>query len=391
MIRIAFVLCGLSSDWLGGINYFKNLFSAIDSLPNSNIKIVIVTGKNSNLYGLDKYAGEVIRTRILDRYSVFWLLSKSIKFVLRREYLFYSVLLKNNIHLISHFGALWKGCSIPSLMWIPDFQHIHLKELFSKELIDYRDKDFNRICKISDAVLVSSCDSKKDLYDFLGTKNINVHVLRFVSTVTDDITDIPTLDCIKEKYNLNKKWFHIPNQVWQHKNHILIINSLNYIKAKNRDDVVVVFTGSTGDFRSKEHFIFLNEIISKYKVEDYVIFLGVIPYIDVMALMKYSIAVINPSFFEGWSSTVEEAKSLGKKIFLSDIPVHREQNPDRGFYFNTNDHVALANLMIETTDNYQTSVEEERFQLSKNNMEERRRQFAIEYQNIATSVLQKKK
>lgn len=46
-------------------------------------------------------------------------------------------------------------------------------------------------------------------------------------------------------------------------------------------------------------------------------------------LMKHAIAIINPSLFEGGSTTVEEAKSLLKVIILSGIPVHREQNPRR--------------------------------------------------------------
>lgn len=33
---------------------------------------------------------------------------------------------------------------------------------------------------------------------------------------------------------------------------------------------------------------------------------------------------VNPSFYEGWSTTVEEAKSIGVPLLLSDIPVHRE-------------------------------------------------------------------
>ena len=45
--------------------------------------------------------------------------------------------------------------------------------------------------------------------------------------------------------------------------------------------------------------------------------------------MRQSVAVLQPSLFEGWSTTVEEAKSIGKTILLSDIPVHREQAPPR--------------------------------------------------------------
>jgi glycosyltransferase involved in cell wall biosynthesis len=41
--------------------------------------------------------------------------------------------------------------------------------------------------------------------------------------------------------------------------------------------------------------------------------------------MRASTALINPSLFEGWSTTVEEAKSTGTPMILSDLGVHREQ------------------------------------------------------------------
>ena len=73
--------------------------------------------------------------------------------------------------------------------------------------------------------------------------------------------------------------------------------------------------------------------------------LGLVPRSDVIALMRYSRALINPSFFEGWSTTVEEAKSTGKRIILSDIDVHKEQNPPDGVFFNPKDPKDLAEKM----------------------------------------------
>ena len=73
--------------------------------------------------------------------------------------------------------------------------------------------------------------------------------------------------------------------------------------------------------------------------------LGVVPYADTQALMAHSRAVINPSRFEGWSTTVEEAKTMGKTLLLSDIPVHREQSPKLGRFFGADDAPALAGHM----------------------------------------------
>jgi glycosyltransferase involved in cell wall biosynthesis len=74
-------------------------------------------------------------------------------------------------------------------------------------------------------------------------------------------------------------------------------------------------------------------------------FLGLIPYEDVLNLIYFSKALINPSFFEGWSSTVEEAKSIGTLSIISDIPIHREQSPKNVIYFDPNDSVNLAEIL----------------------------------------------
>jgi glycosyltransferase involved in cell wall biosynthesis len=73
--------------------------------------------------------------------------------------------------------------------------------------------------------------------------------------------------------------------------------------------------------------------------------LGLVPYEDVLGLNAASDALINPSLFEGWSTTVEEAKALGTGMLLSDIGLHREQSPSATF-FPADNAVALAAAMV---------------------------------------------
>ena len=63
---------------------------------------------------------------------------------------------------------------------------------------------------------------------------------------------------------------------------------------------------------------------------------GLVSYKDVFSLIKFSKAVINPSLFEGWSSTVEECKSVGKNMIISDLNVHKEQYPNATFFVKNN-------------------------------------------------------
>ncbi len=58
--------------------------------------------------------------------------------------------------------------------------------------------------------------------------------------------------------------------------------------------------------------------------------------------MRASAATINPSLFEGWSTTVEEAKAIGAPMILSNLAVHREQAGERAIYFDPHDPADLA-------------------------------------------------
>ena len=49
-------------------------------------------------------------------------------------------------------------------------------------------------------------------------------------------------------------------------------------------------------------------------LEDMYRILGLVSFTDVQILAEISLAYINPSLFEGWSTTVEEAKSRENNI-----------------------------------------------------------------------------
>ena len=101
---------------------------------------------------------------------------------------------------------------------------------------------------------------------------------------------------------------------------------MKLLKHRNQR-VQVLATGSTQDYRHPKFFDSLMKYARECDVLDRFRVLGVIPFDDLSGLMLHGVALINPSHFEVWSTSVEESKSLGKRILLSDIPVHREQSP----------------------------------------------------------------
>jgi glycosyltransferase involved in cell wall biosynthesis len=121
-------------------------------------------------------------------------------------------------------------------------------------------------------------------------------------------------------------------------------------------------------------------------VLDYFRVLGVVPFDHLIELMRNSIALINPSRFEGWSTSVEEAKSMGKQILLSDIPTHREQAPERGVYFPAEDPDALAEAMIAAYNGFDTMRDAAMQDDARARFPERLREFGSTYSRIILRV-----
>jgi glycosyltransferase involved in cell wall biosynthesis len=143
------------------------------------------------------------------------------------------------------------------------------------------------------------------------------------------------------------KYIFLPNQYWAHKNHLTVIAALQLLKMQG-EKVQLISTGLTEDYRNPNHFTNILRAVEAGGLGDLYKILGVIPYHDMASLMYHSQAVINPSLFEGWSTTVEEAKILEKRLLLSDIPVHREQAQDHALYFSPQSPSSCAQA-IKTT------------------------------------------
>lgn len=338
--RVGFVLGQV--PWLGGMNYYRNLLSAISLVSGKNVEIVVFGGLRSDLTEFEGIA-RIVRTPMMDRGTLFWFIRKVFsKFFRGRDYFLYKLLHKEKIDVLSHHNGFWAGCKIKTIGWIPDFQHFLLPDFFNDNEKRLRDAEFKRIIDCCDVVLLSSDAARSDLNLF--QKNVGkAEVLQFVPRI--DIENISTsLEVLQAKYKFTVPFFYVPNQFWRHKNHRVIIDALVLLKQRGVN-VTVLSSGSTGDVRHPQYFMNLMSAVDSFGLQEHFRVLGVIPYDDLIALMRYSVALINPSLFEGWSTTVEEAKILGKKVILSNLAVHIEQNPAHAIYFDPVDSGQLAGIL----------------------------------------------
>lgn len=384
--RVGFIL-NFSDGWLGGVNYYNNLFKMIYTYGSGLIRIIVFANKKTaNI--LRKEHGdkiEVVTDDIFERKTIRWFFARIMHKFLNCDYLLNNLIRANNIELMSHLGEAIYNSQIKTLTWIPDFQHIHLPQLFSEEELASRNMAFSALINCCEGLLLSSCDAANDSkffrekYGIVGKKE---YVLQFA--VADlELNKIMSLEKIVEQFEVESEYFFLPNQFWQHKNHKVVLEALLEIKKNNHEDkILILATGNTTDYRNLEHFNELEKFIKTNKLESMFKILGSVNYQEVISLMYHSRAVINPSFFEGWSTTVEEAKMLNKIVILSNIAVHKEQNPINGIFFDPRDAKELANILMRLNKN---DCKIEKYDYNK-----QQRQVAYDYENIVLDITQNK-
>ena len=152
-------------------------------------------------------------------------------------------------------------------------------------------------------------------------------------------------------------------------------------------ELLVLSTGSAEDHRNPGHFEGLMRRRAELGIEARFRTLGIVPYPDLAGLVRHAAAVLNPSLFEGWSTTVEEAKSLGKRVLLSDIAVHREQAPERGVYFDPAHAEQLAAAMWAAWTSEDLREEEAAAKRAADALPRRQREFAETYAAIVREVV----
>ncbi|MCK4827303.1 glycosyltransferase family 4 protein, partial [bacterium] len=379
-----------SEGWTGGLHYMRNLLYAISVLEDREIELYFFVGNKVDeeklIEPIKPYA-RVIRSSIVETGSIAWFIWKFIFLLTGSNYVFNRLMRKHKIEVVSHSSLVGRNLPYRLINWIPDFQHLHLPAMFSKEEVAIRSRRYAKIIRDSDCVVLSSKHAAADLCKFLPGYESKIRVLNFVSQpkLTCVEADNNQQAAIEEKYSFKGKFFYLPNQFWRHKNHQTVFEAVNILKEAGLD-ILILSSGHMDDYRNRGHQKKLQEYIKTHDLEGNIRLLGLIDYGDVFRLMRYSLAVINPSLFEGWSSTVEEAKSMGKGMILSETDVHREQAPPDSEYFDPANPQKLAGILRRYWAEKEGGPDFPLEAQARKMLPQRTRDFGLAYQNIVLEL-----
>ena len=384
MLRVGFLRD--ENGWLGGISYFRNLLHAVTRHLSDTIQPVLIAQPGAELHGLDLLPGVSVLAMPPCRGGV--TRGRIHRRILGRDEAIASLCEKYSIDVLSHSGTFGWRFPVATTPWIADFQHRRLPTYFSA--MERRRRDYAFLLQLVEGTVtvLSSEAAQRDARRFYGPAASRTEVLHFVSQPSLPIGRLASMDHLCGKYGLPERFFFLPNQFWQHKNHRVVVEALAI--ARERDfRPTVVLTGDAGDYRAPGHYQSLMREVAARGVAAQFVHLGVVPIDELFALMRHSVAVINPSLFEGWSTTVEEARSLGKLTILSDIDVHREQDPPGARYFDPVNGRDLADRMAEVMELSDDAQDESaRADESNESLANRTEAFARNYSRILHRAVQ---
>lgn len=237
---------------------------------------------------------------------------------------------------------------VSAITWFPDFQHVALPQFFSAEEIAARNEGLKRDATRANAVWLSSNAALADFKNHLPRLGSKGFAASFPSNLAFD-TPGPHILGIAGKYNLPSKFALVVNQYWKHKNHLTVVRAVEILKQRGLS-IPVAMTGMPADYRDPQNEVtsLLLQSIATAGLAGQVLPLGRVPWDDLLALMRSAALLIQPSLFEGWSTSIQDAKALGRPMVCSDIPVHREQAPGALGFFQPENPQALADLIRQS-------------------------------------------
>jgi len=331
------VLADRFLGWNGGRIYLKNLLTATASI-NDRPKIVVLSNDRDIPDDVVKSADQTITcynrgfvTRLTNRIRTRLNIRDSVPKAILRQ-------IKPAAIFGNGLGQKIRGTAIVSN--VLDYQDRYYPHLDSEAQLHKRAIQEARIARFADGIVFNSRYSLDDFANRHPTcAAVKDVVPLFAAFSSGELSKDP--HSVARKYHLPDRFFIVPSQLWEHKNHFQLLAALSILKERDKD-LMAVLTGMPFDPRRPNFVSELLQKVSSLDLRGRIIFLGQVDREDLTALMRQSVGFLQPSLYEGGGLPAEEARSLGKRIVLADLPLQREATIPFTYYFTPHNPESMA-------------------------------------------------
>lgn len=213
-------------------------------------------------------------------------------------------------------------CALPTVYNPHDLQHLHYPQFFSASVLRWRESIYRAGCNYARIVVAGSAWIKDDLVYQYGLSPEKIQVIPWGSP-TQAIFEPQKelLETVKQKYVLPHVFAFYPAMLWEHKNHLRLLESLAYLRDTKGLKINLVCTGNLGS----SYWPVIKQHLEKLNLHNQVQFLGMIPFDELRAIYRLSQFVIVPTLFEAASGPVFEAWQEGTPVACSTVTSLPEQ------------------------------------------------------------------
>lgn len=336
--------------WMGGIIYVANSIRILNYLEDKDKPEVFVFYSKKIQDIIDEINYPYLNLILTESGSIPRIFIKSI--IVGKNLFVDDIIKKYDLDDIfpMHYFPVKEKRDTKLVAWFADLQYKHYPEFFTKRKIIESNLKIKYILSNAKDLVVSSQAVKEDFYKFFKIPaTLNIHIYRFVSII-DGLPDISPQDLLR-KYKLPAEYFMVSNQFHKHKNHKVLLKALSLLKQQG-SILHVAMTGKFPNQPDSPYMQELHDLININGLKSQISFLGLIPRGEQLLLMKNTKAIIQPSLFEGWSTVIEDARSLQVPVIASDLAVNIEQLGDKGSFFPAHDYKKLASYLIKKNKTY---------------------------------------
>jgi hypothetical protein len=317
MLSLGVNLVEFKRNYVGGLNTYA--LELIEELEKRNLKINIFTNKNSseflkkrfknsNIFILHK---KKITTLSFQFFCIIFNFEKLFCLLENRYYKNIKKIIENNSDVFYCPLSYLKpyNLNIPTICSPHDLQHLHFPKYFNYLRLKYRIIAFNLTIKKANLIQASSNFIKKDI-----ERKFKINKNKII-IINEGVSNKFTYSNVNFKKN---NYIFFPAQLWHHKNHITVFNSLKLIYKKYRLNLKLVMVG--------EKFNAHNDVLDFIeKNKDLNIqYLSKVSFRKLLILYKNSRLVISPSLHESSSLPILEACKIGRAVICSDIKPNKE-------------------------------------------------------------------
>lgn len=183
---------------------------------------------------------------------------------------------------LGKFGLPWAG-------YLFDCQHRYYPQFFQPWEITRRDRDFARMLRAANCVIVNAQAAVNDLNSFFPSKTATIFSLPFSPLMRSDSISavVAQTALVKRRYATSDNYFIVSNQFWIHKDHGTAFKAFSLaLEDAALRDYKLVCTGALEDYRFPGYFAELRALLVSLRIEDKVIFTGYIDKLDQLALLN---------------------------------------------------------------------------------------------------------